>query len=241
MSDFQDDYDEDMLFPKVAPRPVEPEVVEEDAPADEPLKGYRGGTGDPAFGFLLALALSIGLTPMLPENADLRYTLVWGALAAVSVLGWLLGSAERIGQEQPDDLAWGVGFGLLGGVLFLLFGSNVLREAAHLIFPDMRVGTLLTYLIFVMPLAETLFFRGILQQNLEFYVVGALAGIWNVILFFPVMWGAVLQAPAVAMVIAIALFTMNLLYSYVRERNGLAAAWLCQITGLLLTVFVPFL
>jgi membrane protease YdiL (CAAX protease family) len=241
MSDFQDEYDEDMLFPRVAPPPVQPEITEEEAADETPQKGYRGGTGDPAFGFLLALALSIGLTPMLPENADLRYTLAWSALAGVSVLGWLLGSAERIGQEQPEDLAWGIGFGLLGGVLFLLFGNNILREASHLIFPATSVGTLLAYLIFVMPLAETLFFRGILQQNLEFYIVGVLAGVWNIILFFPVMWGAVLQAPAVAVVIAIALLTMNLLYSYVRDRNGLAAAWLCQIVGVLLTMFVPFL
>jgi hypothetical protein len=55
------------------------------------------------------------------------------------------------------------------------------------------------------------------------------------------MWADVLKAPAVALVIAIAFITMNLLYSYVRERNGLAAAWLCQIVGLLMTIFIPFL
>lgn len=219
---------------------------EDDAASAEPEAalrriGYRGGTGDPAFGFLLALALSVGLTPMLPDNADLRYTLAWGALAGVGVIGWLLGSAERIDQEDPEDLLWGIGFGLLAGTLFLLFGSDVLERAARLIFPRMNPGTLLAYLIFVMPLAETLFFRGILQQNFEFYIVGVLAGIWNIILFFPVMWGDILKAPAVAVVIGVALVTMNLLYSYVKERNGLAAAWLCQIVGLMMTVFIPFL
>lgn len=200
---------------------------------------YRGGTGDPAFGFLLAVALSIGLIPMLPENADLRYTVAWGALAGVSVLGWLLGSADRIGQEDPVDLVWGIGFGLLSGALFLLFGSDVLRRAAYLIFPQMSFGTVLAYLVFVMPLAETLFFRGVLQKNLEFYIVGTLSGVWNIILFFPVMWGEILEAPAVAVVIAVLLLTLNMLYSYVRERNGLAAAWLCQIVGVLMTMFVP--
>ncbi len=218
-----------------------PTETDTDEP-DSPLKrmGYRG-TGDPAFGFLLALALSIGLTPMLPINADLRYTLAWGALAGVGVVGWLLGSSERITQEEPDDLLWGIGFGLLAGVLFLLFGGDVLERASRLIFPGMNVGTLLAYLIFVMPPAETLFFRGILQQHFEFYTVGLLAGLWNVILFFPVMWADILKAPAVAIIIGVALVTMNLLYSYVKERNGLAAAWICQIVGLMMTVFIPFL
>jgi len=214
---------------------------EDDKEKDESHTLYRGGTGDPAFGFLLALALSVGLTPMLPQNADLRYTLAWGALAGVSIAGWLLGNADRIRQEEPEDVAWGIGFGLLAGTLFLLFGNDVLRSAAHLIFPNMQAGTLLAYLIFVAPLAETLFFRGLLQRMLDFWVVGLLAGVWNIILFFPVMWADVLKGPAVALVIAISFITMNLLYSYVRERNGLAAAWLCQIVGLLMTVFIPFL
>lgn len=220
------------------------DLIPDDTPDEQnetTMPGYRGGTGDPAFGFLLALALSIGLIPMLPENADLRYTVAWGALAGVSVLGWLLGSADRIAQEDPLDLIWGVGLGLLAGGLFLLFGSDVFRRTAHLIFPQMSIGTILAYLVFVMPLAETLFFRGIMQKNLEFYIVGGLSGIWNIILFFPVMWTEVLEAPAVAVVIGIAFITMNMLYSYVRERNGLAAAWLCQIVGVLLMVFLPFL
>ncbi len=241
-----DPTDDDLELPigvKTAALPIdEAEEADKDKhEEDEPATIYRGGTGDPAFGFLLALALSIGLTPMLPQNADLRYTLAWGSLAGVSIVGWLLGNAERIGQEMPEDIAWGIGFGLLAGTLFLLFGGDVLSKTSHLIFPGMTAGTLLAYLIFVAPLAETLFFRGVLQRTLDFWVVGLLAGLWNIILFFPVMWADVLKGPAVAIVIAISFVTMNLLYSYVRERNGLAAAWLCQIVGLMMTVFIPFL
>lgn len=244
--DLFDPADDDLELP-VGPQVAVPAPADEgpdnedDKDKDETTTLYRGGTSDPAFGFAIALALSIGLTPMLPQNADLRYTLVWGALAGVSVAGWLLGTADRIRQEEPEDIAWGIGFGLLAGTSFLLFGSDVLSKAAHLIFPEMHAGTLLAYLIFVAPLAETLFFRGLLQRMLDFWIVGLLAGVWNVILFFPVMWADVLKAPAVAVVIAISLVSMNLLYSYVRERNGLAAAWLCQIVGLLMTVFIPFL
>ena len=174
------------------------EEVAEDISSDEPKResNYRGGSADPAFGFLLAIAVSIGLIPILPANADMRYTLAWGALAVVGVLSWLLGNADRIGQETPDNIGWGVGLGVMVSVPFVLFFSGTFNAATRYMFPSpldntqtLGMGTILAYLLFVMPLAETLFFRGLLQRRLEFWIVGLLAGLWSVILFFPVMWG----------------------------------------------------
>ncbi|MEL6306922.1 MAG: CPBP family glutamic-type intramembrane protease [Chloroflexota bacterium] len=209
--------------------------------ADEPQPTYRGSNADPAFGFVLAIALSVGLTPLLPANADLRYTIAWGVLAAVGVLGWLLGNADRIGQETPENVAWGIAFGVMVSVPFMVFFTGQFGQASRLMFPSFGIGTLLAYLVFVMPLAETLFFRGSIQRRLDFWIVGGLGGLWSVILFFPVMWGELVTRPAVAVFLAIALFVLNMMYSYVRLRNGLAAAWLCQITASLILFFVPFL
>ena len=47
--------------------------------------------------------------------------------------------------------------------------------------------------------------------------------------------------PAVTLIIGTALVMMNLIYSYVRQRNGLAAAWLCQIVINLTLLFLPLL
>lgn len=202
---------------------------------------YRGA-GDPLFGFIIAAALSVGLTPLLPDSVELRYTLAWGALAGVSVLSWLLGNMERIGQERPDNLGWGILYALLLGIPFLVFLSRiVLAPAADRLFPGMSSGSLLAFLVFVMPIAETLFFRGLLQGQLAFWLVGLLATLWNIVLFFPVMWGAVTELPAVTSVIVVLLLMMNLLYVYVRKRNGLAAAWVCQIVANLVIVYIPFL
>ncbi|MCA9915671.1 MAG: hypothetical protein KC496_20090, partial [Anaerolineae bacterium] len=88
--------------------PLQPLETEQQPEETAPETTYRGSGGDPIFGFLLALAVSIGLIPTLPTNADLRYTLAWGALAGVGVIAWLLGNAERITLETPDKLAWGV-------------------------------------------------------------------------------------------------------------------------------------
>ncbi len=202
---------------------------------------YRGA-GDPLFGFIIAAALSIGLTPLLPDSVELRYTLAWGALAGVSVLSWLLGSMERIGQERPDNLGWGILYAVMLGIPFLVFLSQiVLAPAADRLFPGMSSGSLLAFLVFVMPIAETLFFRGLLQGQLAFWLVGLLATLWNIVLFFPVMWGSVANRPAVTAVIVILLLMMNLLYVYVRKRNGLAAAWVCQIVANLIILYIPFL
>lgn len=219
-------------------QPLPDEVTSEQS---TPETTYRGSSGDPIFGFLLALAVSIGLIPTLPGNADLRYTLAWGALAGVGVIAWLLGNAERIGQETPENLGWGVGFGLMVSIPFALFFSGTFATAAQLMFPGFGSGVVLAYLVFVMPLAETLFFRGLLQRQLEFYVVGGLGGLWSVLLFFPVMWGEILQVPIVGVFLAIALFSMNLMYSYVQDRNGLAASWITQIVANFLLFFVPLL
>ncbi|MCY3573161.1 MAG: hypothetical protein OXG92_08775 [Chloroflexi bacterium] len=200
------------------------------------------GTTDPFFGFLIAAGLSIGLTPLLPESVEFRYALAWGALAGVSVLSWLLGNMERINQENPDDIGWGILFGGLLGILCLVFLNDaVLAPAADRLFPAMSPGSLLAFLVFVMPLAETLFFRGLLQGQLAFWIVGLLATLWNILLFFPVMWEAVTVLPAVSAVIIVLLLMMNWLYVYVRARKGLAAAWMCQIVANLIIFYVPSL
>ena len=231
-----DDYQE--------PNPLDSEPIaslDEEAVIADDSSVYRGGSADPAFGFLLAIAVSVGLTPILPTHADMRYTLAWGALAGVGVLSWLFGNSDRIGQEHPGDVGWGVGLGGIVSIPFAIFFFTTFGRAAHLIFPDFGYGTALAYLVFIMPLAETLFFRGLLQKWLDMWFTGLLGGVWSVILFFPVMWGEVLDKPAVAIFLAIALFIMNLTYSYVRERNGLAAAWICQIVANVILIFAPMI
>lgn len=203
---------------------------------------YRGAASDPIFGFMIAAALSVGLSPLLPDNADLRYTLAWGALSGVSVLSWLLGDMERIGHEKPENIGWGLLYGLLLGIPFMVFlRQPFLEPATAQMFPGMTAGSLLAFLVFVMPISETLFFRGLLQNQLPFWMVGALATLWNIVLFFPVMWQTVIQLHAVTAIIVIIFLLMNMVFVYVRERNGLAAAWVCQIVANLVILYVPFL
>jgi CAAX amino terminal protease family. len=198
----------------------------------------RGLTSDPTFGYLIALALAIGLAALPREQYDLRYTLLWMLLAGFGVLAWLLGTMTRIGQETPENLAWGVVFGLIIATPLLAVGGSTLTTTVNLLFGMLSSGALLAYLVFVMPLAETLFFRGVLQDQRPFWIVGLMSSLWGALLFFPVL--DFQRYPAVVAIIGVALVMMNLTYSYVRQRNGLAAAWVCQIVVNLVLLFAPF-
>jgi hypothetical protein len=218
------------------PSGYEPDDNDSDYGENERVAPYRATASDPIFGLLLAGAISIGLTPLVGnDSADMRYTLAWGILAAFGVLAWLLGSASRVGPETPENLSWGIVLGLIVGIPVLAFGVGTLTDVTQSMFPDMKDGELLAYLVFVMPLAETLFFRGLLQESRPFLVTGGIATVWGLVLFFPLV-----NRSYFPIVVGVVLLMSNLMYSYARERNGLAAAWLCQVVVNLLIFFIPF-
>lgn len=217
----------------------EAEIDEDDLPDfGQSTLAYRSASSDPTFGYLVTLALAVGLTALPADQFELRYTLIWSIMAGFGVLAWLLGNSARVGQETPENLAWGVVFGLIVATPLLAVGGSLLTTTVTLLFGGMSAGTLLTYLVFVMPLAETLFFRGLMQQTRAFWIVGVLSAIWGAVVFFPRL--DIGSYPAIVAIIAIALVMMNLTFSYVKERNGLAAAWLCQIVVNLVLLFFPF-
>jgi membrane protease YdiL (CAAX protease family) len=195
---------------------------------------------------LIGIALAVGLLPLVPSGADLRYTLAWGVLAGFGVLAWLFGSMRRIEQDTPENLGWGVIFGVMVATPLVLVGGKTLSATVVRLFSveavdgatPLPTGVVLAYLVFVMPLAETLFFRGVMQERRPFWLVAVLATVWSLVLFAPIL--NLLAFPGVAILIGVALAVINLLYGYVRDRNGLAAAWLCQIIVNLIVLFVPF-
>ena len=238
-------YDYEPLRPR-QPRPPEPEPDDDDSGEHEPVQ-YRGTGSDPTFGYLLAIALSVGLLPLVPHNADLRYTLAWGVLALFGVLSWLFGTTTRIGRESVGNLAWGGVFGLIVAAPLMLIGGSTLTTTVRLMFQtsiggqvtSLPPGAVLAYLIFVMPLAETLFFRGFMQQKRPFVLVGLLSSVWSMILFVPMLNAG--EYPLIAVIICIVLAVVNLVYAYVRDRNGLASAWVCQIVVSFVLLFLPYL
>jgi membrane protease YdiL (CAAX protease family) len=218
------------------------EIDDDESAYDEdenPSLGYRSASNDPNFGYLIGLALAVGLMALPPDQQHLRYTLLWMVLAGFGVMSWLLGTGGRIEQETPENLAWGLAFALIIATPLLAVGGSVLSITINRLFFDMTPGTLLAYLVFVMPTAETLFFRGMMQQYRPFPVVALMSSLWGVLVFLPRL--DIQTSVFGVVIVGVALIMMNTTYSYVRQRNGLAAAWVCQIVVNLVLLFVPFI
>lgn len=230
--------------PEVVSEILPPTVIEDD---EEEIEDdyyevgprYRGATNDPVFGYLIGIALSIGLSPMIGSNPELRYTVAWGVLATFGVLAWLFGNTARIEEETPENVIWGVIFGLIVALPLVAFGSNTLLTTVDSLFGMMSSGDLLAYLVFVVPLSETLFFRGVLQENRQFWMIALMSSLWSSILFLPLL--DLQNYPIVAVVMCIILIMVNMIYGYVRDRNGLAAAWICQIVVNVVLIFWTYL
>jgi len=212
-----------------------------DDPAEEAPRSRRQDL-DPIFGYILAMALSVGLTP-LPANT--RYVVLWAFMAIMGVMAFLLGSGIKLKVADPGDLVGGLVLGILTGGALLLVGSDTLRTASERLFgaKDASNPLLVTWVfqaaVFVMPFSESLFFRGAMQRGHPILVVALMASAWSGLMFFPNLELA--ETPAVGAVFGTALVLLNFLYSYVSFRNGLAASLLCQVAAGSLILLVPLL
>lgn len=195
---------------------------------------------DPIFGYIMAMALSIGLTPV---QANVRYVLLWAFIAAMGGIAFLMGSGIRFKVTDPGDLLWGIGLGLFTGGALMGVDSNTLATTSERLFSAGATDRALadTWVfqttIFVMPVAESLFFRGAMQRVYPIPVVALLASLWSMLMFFPNL--NLGETPAVGMVFGTALVLLNFLYSYVNFRHGLAASFFCQISAGSLLLLVP--
>jgi hypothetical protein len=195
---------------------------------------------DPVFGYIMALALSVGLTPL---QANVRYVALWAFLAAMGGMAFVLGSGIRFKVTDPGDLLVGIGLGVFTGGALLLVGGDTLATVSERLFSGGDEDNVLLdtwifqALVFVMPVAETLFFRGAMQRIHSMPSVAVLASIWSMLMFFPNLGLA--ETPVVGVVFGTAIVLLNFLYGYVHWRNGLAASFFCQITAGTLLLLVP--
>ncbi|MBN1286779.1 MAG: hypothetical protein JXB47_15375 [Anaerolineae bacterium] len=186
---------------------------------------------DPVYGYMIVMALSLGLTPLAP---DVRYMILWTLIFAMGALVFLLGPDDHRADATPANLVWGAGFGLLIGVPALALVAPALALTSAQLFPAMSDMSVYMALVFAMPPGETLFFRGALQGSRGFRAAALAAGGWSVLLFAPNL-GTLTEV----VVVGIAVIALGFAYAYVRQRNGLAAAWLCQVITSALLLFAP--
>lgn len=214
------------------------EAQEERPEYIEPRPGRR--EVDPLFAYLLVISLAIGLSPL---NPSIRYVFLWGLMGVVGVMGYLLGTRTDERETHVVDLLWGVMFGFISSAPFLVaFGSSLNTISVRMFdietTPSIIMDTwVLMAVMFVIPASESLFFRGTLQEVRSFGFTVVLATLWSAVLFFPHM--ELGGREVIGMILLIVFGLLNFMYSYVRFRNGLAAAWLCQAISYGLLWFLP--
>jgi membrane protease YdiL (CAAX protease family) len=189
---------------------------------------------DPLYALALYLALGIG-TILFMENLEIRYTVLWSALIGVGGLLTLFETPRRPGRITITNLTWGLFIGLVIGLPLLVTVSQGLAETASILFPYANLPTLFRSLVFIGPLGETLFFRGRLQERhgIATSIIGA--GLGNVIFF----WPAVAETPVYLAALIVFYTVLAGIYSFLRARNGLSAALVCQATINMLLIFAP--
>ncbi len=215
----EDEFEED----EDADAEIDPDDHEEPLPFVDPALAY----------VILVIVTALGLYNL---AADTRFTIVWSAL---TVLGAASIAADRLHVERPNlrDLFVGVGYGALIGVPMMIIAAPALQRLSFDIFGRPGDAFVFQALAFAMPMGETLFFRGAIQQSRGLLVTVLAASLWSLMLFLPAM--NVSAYPLVAIVISLSLCVVNFLYSYLAERVGLFSAWTCQTTISLLLLWVP--
>jgi hypothetical protein len=215
--------------PKAAVMPIVSDQDDEDEP--EPVERPI----DPALLYLILLVITVlGLRPLAPEA---RYALVWSLMIVIGVASLLF---DRLEIEIPTagDMAMGIGFGIvLSFPLLTLIPLLVgLRSASRLMFEGMSEAFIFQSVAIALPAAETLLFRGAIQNTRGFVFAVAAASLWSIVLFFPQL--KVAEQPAIGIAIGAFFILLHLVYSYLKVRFGLFASWTAQITASVLLLFV---
>jgi membrane protease YdiL (CAAX protease family) len=219
--------------------PEEPVIEEEEDEEEEyqPQAIYRGPRVDtpefdPIFALMIVGAIAVGL---LPVEANVRYVILWTLLGGVGLVGYMLGNSARLTDTSPEDLRAGLTIGFAIGAPFLIAMGGALSTVSERMFdvdnvPSEIMDTwVLMAVLFVIPAAESLFFRGVLQQVHNQFFTAGVASVWSMLVFYPHM--DLGNAAGVALSIALFFTLLNFLYGWIRFRNGLAAAWGCQIVA----------
>ncbi len=192
---------------------------------------------DPLFAYLILMGLSFGLTPLASGQPNGRYSILWTLLALVTLASRIMDDDHIEFQVRPGQMLWGAGWGLIVGLPLLLVGPGLLADVSHRMFVAVPDGVVFQTIVFVMVTTETAFFRGLMQATRPASVVAVTASLWSILMFFPTM--DVIGYPSIALIAGTFIVLLNVLYSYVRQRNGVAAAWVTQTLVSLAWLFLP--
>jgi hypothetical protein len=195
-----------------------------------------GDRVDPLIALFFYLALALG-TAWAGLTVPARYTFLWTVLIGLGAVLTLIDSVQTVGTMSSSNMIWGLGIGLVLGLPLFILAREGLAATTQALYPDFALPALFQSLVIVGPIGETLFLRGVLQEKRG--VISSIlgAGLNHLIFFFPLL---IVGIPAI--LVGVGVFYLTILaavYSYVRSRYGITAAFACQATINLMLFFLP--
>jgi membrane protease YdiL (CAAX protease family) len=193
--------------------------------------GRLGGDGYLAFAIFAAVGAATW-----PVGQPLRLTLMWLVLLAFTLL---CASGQRIQLSYTlSDLARGGAAGLLVSVPVVLLAGDSLIATTELAFPWENSINLVWGLVFLMPVVEALFFRGLVQPEKGLGLSVLLYAAAGLVYFLPATWDE--HLPVLGLLIG-GMGLLGFVYGYVRAIHGLLASLVCQAMAHLVLLIVPAL
>ena len=170
---------------------------------------------NPHLGFLLLVGVGIASIRL---SHPLRLTLLWAVLLVLILL-----YAES-GRLKSNYSVLNVGRGVLVGIVvalpFYLFVRDFFHATAAWLYSVEDLQVLLERAVFIVPLLEESYFRGVVQRERGLVEGAVLFGLAQAVYFV----SAVGVFPAVIAVVVLVMFLAGLLYGYLYKRYGLAAS-----------------
>lgn len=230
--------DKSIVITGASPTPQQPPRAAPSLPEPRPREFYIGGVLqnlDPLYALILYVAFALGVL-LLPLTVGVRYALLWVVMALIGLMFTFVDGPQPP-AVRSSDLLWGVGAAFILSLPLVLFISPSLAGIAQAMFPAVEAGAIISYMIFAAPPAETLFFRGMLQdgRGVGAAVVGASLNV--VLMFLPGLLGA--GQGSTALLVVVIFSALAALYSFIRERYGLPAALACQVTVHAMLLVIP--
>jgi membrane protease YdiL (CAAX protease family) len=187
---------------------------------------------NPYLAFLLLIG--VGVATFRLEH-QLRLTLLWLILLGIVLLyaetGRLRGSYSLL------SLARGALVGIIVALPFYLFAKDFFYGTASRLYGVDDWQVLLERAIFLVPVLEESFFRGVVQRERGLLDGALLFGLAQGLYFI----SAVEVFPVVIAAVAVGMGLLGLLYGYLYERYGLTASTACHVAVNLVLFVLPAL
>jgi len=166
-------------------------------------------------------------------DVEARQVVLWCVLLALGLIYLRVLRGEP--AHPPADLARGAAAGLILALPILLLLQPELTAIAVRLLPGQSDAAVFQGLVLIAPLAEELFFRGLLQKQHGLVAGALLYGLYLLLFFLP----GLVDFALVGLAAALAGVLFGFIYGYVNERYGLGAAIACHAAVSFVLFFMP--